>query len=451
MPEEPFTAPKLAIVSASLSASDAHVLNYTYTVTLNSAKSMKVTAAVTTDGGAQVGSGGPFDHSSSGTSSARTINMSWSTWPASVTLKLTGTYQEKGVTKTLTAAKTLTVPEEPFTAPKLAIASAELDTADAHILNYTYTVTLNSAASMTVTAAVTSDGGEEVGSDGPFDHTDSGTSPAKTINMSWSTWPTSVTLELTGTYQEKGVTKTLTAKQPLPVPEEPFVDPTLAITEMELEDLEEFAIGTLDYAYSVSNGSASSLTVTAVVTDNNGDLIGEDTVRSYTAPDNYSGPIDLFFSSEPTTLTLTLTGTYEQDGETKTITDTRTIPLTLVPDNFDAEGRAELSTSAIYYYAFLVPRIADPHAADYDFEIAGFTVCWLDSADAEIRTDDLTEAAAETTLIEKDVEYDPVYTFATECPADIPDDAVIAVVTLTVRDRSTGKTYTLTSALDVDE
>ena len=260
------------------------------------------------------------------------------------------------------------------------------------MLNYSYTVTLNSAASMSVTAEVTADDGASVGSGSPYSHTASGTSPVRDLTMSWSSWPTTLTLTLTGTYEEKGVTKTLTASASVPVPEEPFTDPTITITYMDLGDIEEFAGNDLTYAYTVDLGSASSMTVSAVVTDENEFHMGQDDDRSFTASGGHEGPIELEFDTG-IYVTLTLTGTYEEKGVTKTVTATKTSPVTLAPDLFEGEGRVELGTSMIYYYGLFIPRFADPHISAYDFEVVGFTVHWTDDAETDYGTADLTADA----------------------------------------------------------
>ena len=70
---------------------------------LNSAVNLQIRATVTANGGASLGTDGPFTQSSSGTSAARNVALNWNDRPASVTLTLTGTYTENGTAKTVTA------------------------------------------------------------------------------------------------------------------------------------------------------------------------------------------------------------------------------------------------------------------------------------------------------------------------------------------------------------
>ena len=198
-PTEPFLAPTLAITEAELNGTDVTPLRYRYEITLNSAESLWVTASVTSETGASLGSDGPYDHGASGESPARSTALSWAARPTSVTLTLTGAYTEDGEEKTVTATQTLNVQKAPFTAPVLTISSAELNGTDVTPLRYRYEVTLNSAESLRVTASVTSETGASLGSGGPYDHDASGKSKSHSAALSWTTRPTSVTLTLTGT------------------------------------------------------------------------------------------------------------------------------------------------------------------------------------------------------------------------------------------------------------
>ena len=325
VPEEPFLAPTLTITEAALNGSDVTPLSYRYRVTLNSAESLRVTAAITDQNGANLGSGGPFSHTGSGTSPTRSAALRWNTRPSSVRLTLTGTYTENGETKTITATQTLRVAEEPFTAPTLSIVSASLNGTDVTPLSYSYRVTLNSAESMSVRAAITDQNGASLGSGGPFSHTGSGTSPTRSAALSWTTRPTSVTLTLTGTYTEKGQTKTLTARQTLTVAEEPFVSPTLRIVSAGLNE----RFGTpLNYSYNVTLNSAESMSVRAAIVANTGESVGSGGPYTHTSSGTsptYSA--DLAWSTRPTSVTLTLTGTYTENGSSKTVTASQTLTV----------------------------------------------------------------------------------------------------------------------------
>ncbi|MBR6118853.1 MAG: hypothetical protein IKQ04_00860 [Oscillospiraceae bacterium] len=325
----PFTAPTLTIASAALNGNDAGQLNYTYRVRLNSADSLQIRASITSNNGTQVGSGGPYTHTESGTSPARSATLRWTTRPTSVTLTLTGTYTENGTTKTVTAAQRLTVPEEPFTAPKLNLVSATLNGSNVTPLSYSYRVTLNSAASMQVRATVTSNSGAQLGSDGPYTHNSSGASPTRTAALSWTTRPTSVTLTLTGTYTEKGTTKTLTATQTLNVPEEPFTAPTLTIASASLNGTD---VTPLTYTAQVNLNSASSMQIRAAVSSNTGVSLGTDGPFTQSASGTTaSRQVSLGWTERPTSVTLTLTGTYTENGTTKTLTATRTLTVPEAP------------------------------------------------------------------------------------------------------------------------
>ena len=325
----PFTAPTLTIASAALNGNDAGQLNYTYRVRLNSADSLQIRASITSNNGTQVGSGGPYTHTESGTSPARSATLRWTTRPTSVTLTLTGTYTENGTTKTVTAAQRLTVPEEPFTAPKRNLVSATLNGSNVTPLSYSYRVTLNSAASMQVRATVTSNSGAQLGSDGPYTHNSSGASPTRTAALSWTTRPTSVTLTLTGTYTEKGTTKTLTATQTLNVPEEPFTAPTLTIASASLNGTD---VTPLTYTAQVNLNSASSMQIRAAVSSNTGVSLGTDGPFTQSASGTTaSRQVSLGWTERPTSVTLTLTGTYTENGTTKTLTATRTLTVPEAP------------------------------------------------------------------------------------------------------------------------
>ena len=67
---------------------------------------------------------------------------------------------------------------EPFEAPELSIRSAELTADTVTPLTYTYQVTLHSAESLQVSAVITDQDGGQLGTDGPYEHREDGTSPA---------------------------------------------------------------------------------------------------------------------------------------------------------------------------------------------------------------------------------------------------------------------------------
>lgn len=321
---EPFLGPTLTIVETDLDPSDAASLRYRYEVVMNSAQNLKVTAAVTATDGSLLGGDGPYSHTSSKTASGYCA-LSWSVRPETVTLTLTGEYQEDGVTKTVTDSRTLTVPEPPFIAPTLTITAASLDSSDISPLRCSYEVTLNSAESMSVTAVVTSNTGASLGSAGPYSRTVSGAAWLP-VNLTWSSWPTSVTVTLTGTYTEKGVVKTLTAARTLAMPQQPFTAPTLSISAAVLDSVE---ITLLTLRYQLTLNSASSMRVSAVVTDNTGSVLGTAAADTLSSSGVYGRaiPLNLPVSYRPSTLTVKLTGEYSERGVTKTVTSTTTVSV----------------------------------------------------------------------------------------------------------------------------
>ena len=354
--EASFVTPTLNIASAALNGSDVTPLRYSYSLKLNSAASLRVTAAVTDQAGRSLGSGGPWEHAASGSSPTRSTTLGWTARPTSVTLTLTGRYQDQnGKEQTVTASQTLAVPEEPFTAPTLRIASAALNGADVTPLRYSYSLKLNSAASLRVTAAVTDQAGRSLGSGGPWTHSASGSSPTRTTALSWSTRPGSVILTLTGTYDEKGTTKTVTASQTLPVPEEPFITPTLRIVSAALNDPD---LTPLRYSYEVTLNSAASLQVSAAISSDTGESLGSGGPWSHSAsgssPERSSA---LSWTERPAAVTLTLTGTYDEKGVTKTLTATQTLTAPekpFEPPTLVIETARSLPTEMTFLYSYTV-------------------------------------------------------------------------------------------------
>ena len=348
--EPAFTAPTLTIANAALNGTDAKQLNYSYRVSLNSAASMQVRASITSNTGAGIGSGGPYTHNSTGTSPTRNAALSWTTRPTTVTLTLTGTYTQNGSTKTVTATQRLTVPEAPFTAPRLNLVSATLNGSNVTPLSYSYRVTLNSATSMQVRATISSNTGAQLGTDGPYTHSSSGNSPTRSAALRWTTRPTTVTLTLTGTYTEKGSTKTVTATQTLNVPAEPFTAPTLAIANAALNGDDATA---LSYAARVTLNSAANLQIRATVTANGGASLGTDgPFTQSSSGTSATRNVALSWTTRPASVTLTLTGTYTENGTSKTVTATQTLnvpftaPTLSISDVFlDADDVTPLSYS----------------------------------------------------------------------------------------------------------
>ena len=317
---EPFAAPTLRLAEALLDGPEAASLQYSYQVELNSAEAMEVRAELSADTGETLGADGPYTHTDSGSAPVRNVELSWTQRPTAVTLTLTGTYLENGEEKTLTVIRTLDVP---FEAPVLTVTEAVLSGPAANQLRYQYEVNLNSAEKLRVTASVQSDAGSELGSDGPFEHSISEASPEQDIALTWTERPGSVTLILTGTYLEQGEEKTVSVSQVLEVPA--FTAPVLEIIEAAVNGAD---LTPLRYRYQVTLNSAETLEVSAEVTADNGERLGADGPYTHTesesAPD-HSAALD--WSTRPASVTLTLTGTYTEDGEEKTLTVTQTLDV----------------------------------------------------------------------------------------------------------------------------
>lgn len=332
-----FTPPTLTIANAALSGTDAKQLNYSYRVSLNSASSMQVQAVISSNTGARIGSGGPYNHSQSGTSANRSAALSWTTRPRTVTLTLSGTYTQNGITRTVTAMQQLNVPKEPFTAPTLNLVSATLNGSNVTPLSYSYRVTLNSAETLVVRAAISSDTGASLGTDGPYSHTNSGNSPTHSAALRWNTRPASVTLTLTGTYYEKGSAKSVTATQTLTVQAEPFTAPTLAIANAALNGDDA---NSLSYAARVTLNSAANLQIRAAVTADGVSLGTDGPFTQSSSGTSAARTVALSWTQRPASVTLTLTGTYTENGSSKTVTASQTLTVPFTAPTLSIESMA---------------------------------------------------------------------------------------------------------------
>ncbi len=273
-------------------------------------------------------------------------------------------------------------------------------------------------------AAITSDTGASLGSGGPWTHTASESSPTRSSALSWTDWPVSVTLTLTGTYTEKGETKTLTASQTLTAPEKPFEPPTLVIESAKTLPAELVLL----YSYTVDLKDAADLTVSADFADTVSPLYLEET--------------DTF-------VTLTLTCTYEQNGTAGSFTQTISTPISMKSNyfGFSCEYYSETPGELLLWlYADYEARNNDPHKTDYDFEIAAFTLDWYNAAGAGLGTVDLTSAASAVLTVEYDDEY-ANYSLSCDLSTAIPENAALLRFSLTLRDKTTGKTYSDVSEL----
>ena len=436
-----FSAPTLTVIGASLTPDTVSPLTYAYRVTLNSAEELRVRVVVTSDTGEQLSTDGPFAHSESADSPYRNANLSWSAYPRTVTLTVIGTFVEKGETKTVSASRTLPVPELPFVAPTLEIIGLSHPSDMISPLTYAYSVTLNSAENLSVVMTVTSNTGEQISSDGPFLHESSGDSPYRNANLSWSTYPEEVTLTLTGTYTEKGETKTVTASRTLTTPPA-FVAPSFEDVTVYINDIEEWASVFLTYHYKLNIGDAAQVNVTMTATTDLGDLACSDGGNTHTATETYDAyELYMALTGAEKSVTVLLTGVYEEDGVEKTVTKAVNVNFYLSPDMFDSGGemysQEGSSTVHIEYWAEFWPRTEDDHADSYAFAVTGFVAEWYDESYNELGSQSAGDPSAFT--ITKEADH-----YRLDYVGDVtgyPAGAVYCYITITITDTSTGHSY----------
>ncbi len=354
-PGPAFSEPKLRIEQADFIEEDGiPSLSYQYTVELNSAGELEVTAAVTANG-SDIGTDGPYRHEESGTQEEQSIPLTYDARPESLTLTLRGTYEEGGETRTVTAETVVSVPEKPFAKPSVSITNARLPDDGPTPLTFSYQVELNDAESLSVNIAVTSEGGEQLGIAGPFTHDASKETGETELPLSWTKWPETVTLTLTGTYNEKGETKTVTAETSLPAP---FTAPVLSIGSAALS---EDGLSPLTYTYDAELNAASDLTVTVRALSETGAELGTDEPFMLTSSGT-SGEksLALAWTEYPETVTLVLTGTYQEKGEEKAVTAETTLQAAFLAPVLEFVS-AELDETAVTPLAYsysIVPNSA---------------------------------------------------------------------------------------------
>lgn len=266
LPEEPFDAPTLTITEAAVNGTEVSPLSYRYAVELNSAETMEVAAVVTAENGASLGTDGPYPHADSEASPALSVVLSWSARPATVTLTLTGTYTEKGEEKTVTVKRTLEVPELPFIAPTIRITSARCDDMDPTIVVYSAVIQANSADPLTINVNASANG-ETKGTDGPIRVTGTQTWTDRTFRISEE--EDDMVLTLTGTYVEKGVSKTIRASANIKESE------VFEWPEVELNHVERGPGDLVRYGYYVVVNSGSGLKVRTQFLDAGGSVVYE--------------------------------------------------------------------------------------------------------------------------------------------------------------------------------
>ena len=263
---EPFNAPTLIITEAAVNGTEVTPLSYRYAVTLNSAEKMEVTAAVTADNGTSLGTDGPYTHKATENAPARRVNLSWSARPKTVTLTLTGTYVEKGEKKTVTVRRTLEVPELPFVAPTIRVTSAYCDDMDPTTVVYSAVIQANSADPLTLNVSASANG-EVKGTDGPIRMTGNQTWTGRTLRISEE--EDDMVLTLTGTYVEKGVTKTIRASANIKESE------VFEWPEIEVDHVERGPGDLVRYGYYVVVNSGSGLKVRTQFLDAGGSVVYE--------------------------------------------------------------------------------------------------------------------------------------------------------------------------------
>ena len=320
----PFVEPTLELAAVEPEDPELTALRYLCQIELHSAQEMELRAEVRDERGELLGTDGPYSHGAADTAQDRSIPLTWTRRPASLTLTVTGSYREEDGERSVSVTQTVDLP---FEAPVLTLTEAALSGAGSNVLGYRYELRLNSAESLQVTAHLETDIGADLGTDGPYDHSDSGTAPAHDVVLVWTARPAAVTLTLTGVYTEQGQEKTITVSQTLEVL--PYTAPTLTITEANLNGT---AVTPLRYKYQVTLNSAERMEVRATVRGNTGESLGSDGPYTHTASE--SAPehsAALRWSERPSSLTLTLTGSYWEDGVQKTVTASKTLNVPAPP------------------------------------------------------------------------------------------------------------------------
>ena len=191
-------------------------------------------------------------------------------------------------------------------------------------------------------------------------------------------------------------------------------------------------------------GDARQVDVTVTVVSDQGVLLGEVGPMAYTDSGSIWELISLTFVGNETTLTVTLTGVYDQNGTQKTISDSVDVIVVMKPELFDSGGEAYIDGAFfVDYWATFSAMPDDPHAAHYDFGVDGLVIFWYDDSDTLLESSDVSGQPITVT-------YDGSgnYDFKANLMVEIYPAAVAKIrVQMDLSDSSTGKTYTTTTPM----
>lgn len=333
--DEPFEAPTLTITEVTVNGTDVSPLSYRYAVELNSAETLELSAVVTAENGASLGSDGPYVHSASERSPTRSVALSWVARPTTVTLTLTGVYTEKGEQKTLTARQSVEVPELPFIAPTIRILSARCDDMDPNLVVYSAAIQANSADPLTINVSASANG-ETYGTEGPIRVTGSATWTDRTFRISAE--EDDMVLTMTGSYVEKGVTKTIRVSAPIKESE------VFEWPEIEVDHTERGPGDLVRYGFYAVVNSGSGLRVRAQFLDDGGSVVYE------TGWTDVGGGGSFGIYSVHTgrrANSIRLIGEFEHLGKTYTVEGSDELPDTVT---FTAPEVEILSASTNYFF-----------------------------------------------------------------------------------------------------
>ena len=159
---------------------------------------------------------------------------------------------------------------------------------------------------------------------------------------------------------------------------------------------------------------------------------------------DYEDAVSLNLETGEASVILTLLCTYEDyDGVEDSFTLNWPIVLSMKPEEFDvycefySENGADLM---LWLCADFLPQETDPHKADYDFELTDVKMEWYNAENVNFETVDLTAAAAAGLSGGYEPEY-VFYHYLSEMTVPIPENAASVSFTLTLRDKTTGRTY----------